>query len=162
MVLYFNFIICENNSEKSEVRRYCRWIHDSQFNRRFSQIWPIYSTFLYFPHESYIYHRKHTRLTLSRQIDKPHQSNCQWPSLKITQIHPVTKFYHLIIDSPMSELSLSLIVVFCAFFFWVSTAKHFQSLSVSSAPADTTTEPSGDMAMCRTLDVWPEQEDNKH
>lgn len=43
----------------------------------------------------------------------------------------------------------------CTFFFWSSTWKHFQSRSVSSAPADTTVDPSGDMAMCNTRAVWP-------
>jgi len=40
-------------------------------------------------------------------------------------------------------------------FFCGSEAKHFHSRSVSSAAADTTVEPSGDMAMWRTREVWP-------
>lgn len=38
-------------------------------------------------------------------------------------------------------------------FFAGSVMKHFHSLSVSSAPADNTVVPSGDMARCRTRAV---------
>ena len=43
------------------------------------------------------------------------------------------------------------------FFFCGSTAKHFHSLSVSSAAADTTVLPSGDNAICKTRPVCPER-----
>jgi len=43
----------------------------------------------------------------------------------------------------------------CFSFFCGSTAKHFHRRSVSSAAADTTVLPSGDIAMCNTRDVWP-------
>ena len=42
-----------------------------------------------------------------------------------------------------------------AFFLVGSTAKHFHSRSVSSAAADTTVLPSGDIAMCSTRAVCP-------
>jgi len=51
------------------------------------------------------------------------------------------------------------------FFFAGSTAKHFHSRNVSSAAADTTVLPSGDIAMCSTRAVCPmeqsEHEDSK-
>jgi len=43
----------------------------------------------------------------------------------------------------------------CLTFFCGSTAKHFQRRSVSSAAAETTVLPSGDIAMCNTRAVWP-------
>ena len=46
--------------------------------------------------------------------------------------------------------------VFVFFFSW-STLKHFHRRKVSSAAADTTVSPSGDMAMCSTRAVWPVQ-----
>ena len=50
--------------------------------------------------------------------------------------------------------SLALDTLF-SFFVLSSTAKHFQSLSVSSAAPDTTVDPSGLIAMWRMRDVCP-------
>lgn len=52
----------------------------------------------------------------------------------------------------------SLLTDFAFVFFFVSssTMKHFHNRSVSSAPADTTVSPSGDIARCKTRAVWPE------
>ena len=43
----------------------------------------------------------------------------------------------------------------CFFFFFLSAAKHFQKRSVSSPAAETTVDPSGDMAMPSTRCEWP-------
>lgn len=43
-----------------------------------------------------------------------------------------------------------------------STAKHFHRRNVSSAAPDTTVVPSGDIAMCSTLAVWPVHKCNIH
>lgn len=48
-----------------------------------------------------------------------------------------------------------------AFFLAGSTAKHFHNRNVSSAAADTTVLPSGDIAMCSTRDVCPTNKGTK-
>ncbi len=52
------------------------------------------------------------------------------------------------------------VVDLAGFFFTASDLKHFHSLSVSSAAADTTVLPSGDIAICSTRPVCPVSETN--
>ena len=61
--------------------------------------------------------------------------------------------HHLIIALSVVPVSFPDGLALVFFFSW-STEKHFQSRRVSSAAAETTVSPSGDIAIWRTRDVW--------